>query len=224
MDYTLDVGTGFECLDDMLKVSRDFKAIMLSSQKDKNLELESKKRRVESYLQKPVEFEELVQVIEFIKDRYAKVTWVRNKVAEVSPEAVEVAMGSMLACRALVEEVGTVAGVRHEGKNVVYMVGVAGLVSGSSYMVVKERDLPIIFPSMHGCTSDVVALEVLNVIVGDIISCLNREDLSLGMRLTPAVLINGSDISLDTILDKVLRIKVGVSGCEFMLYVNIQRD
>lgn len=104
------------------------------------------------------------------------------------------------------------------------MVGVAGLVSGSSYMVLKERDLSVIFPIMHGCTSDVVALEVLNVIVGDIISRLNREDLSLGMRLTPAVLINGSDISLDTILDKVLRIKVKVSGCEFMLYVNIQRD
>ncbi|SFI32678.1 Chemotaxis phosphatase CheX [Tindallia magadiensis] len=201
MDMTIPGTDGIECTEAVKKIHPDARVIMISSMKDDAIVKRSKKAGASGYVQKPVDPEELKNVIHRITSEEEML----QELLELSNDAFQ---------EALMDNINRFSGEKAEGvaiegsfkesKGVSVVIGVIGAFNGRFVMDFSYQTgvkiVEKVLQQDSASLDDVLnmAAEIANMIAGNACSTINRMKPFYDLRLAPPTVYHGDSLVLSS--------------------------
>lgn len=199
MDMTLLGTDGFECTKAIHKIDPSIKVIVVSSMMDEEILYEAKKLHIVGYVQKPVDADELIRSIEQVVAVDELFLFLQDHYFAVFKEALMDGMNRMT--KSIItyqDEYRCEKEFQSKGYSII--IGVIGKFSGRLLLDLSEETANNIAKKMLrkdtvGRDEVIAALsEFTNIISGNACSTLNRQNQSLGLRVTPPSVLYGEHV------------------------------
>jgi len=200
MDIVMPGSDGFECSRSILLQDPSAKIILLSSMKDEETEIEAKRIGIAGYVQKPVESEHLIKVINNVLAPdvlYEKLTtWGINAFKEALSQNIT----SITKATSTITEKDRC--LKSASQEIIVVIGITGKYPGTIIIALEkesaEKMAEIVFRRVHKNQEEVIAMvaEFANVVGGVACSMLNKKEKELSLRVTPPSLFYGKSTEI----------------------------
>ena len=202
---TMDIGMpgadGFECSRELRLNDPKAKIILVSSMKDEETEAEAKRIGVLGYVQKPVDGETLLTVINNIMSPDSLFELLLNRGFETFKEVLAQNVTRMAKTPVQFAEVNSLD-VEYTSQGITTIIGIIGKYSGSMIMDLSvetaEKIAEAILRRPSKNREEVLAMvaELANIIAGIACSMLNKKEKALALRVSPPSMFHGNNAEI----------------------------
>ncbi len=224
MDMTIPGTDGLECTRAVHEIDPNIKVVVVSSMMDEEIIKKAKENKVSGYVQKPVDADELITVIQRITANEELFYELEEIYFKVFKEAFSDNINRLTkTIPSHVDEIKTNENQISRGISAV--VGIIGKYSGTmiidlSHETAEEITKAVLKREVKGM-EEVLALvgEFSNIVSGNACSLLNRKNKIYGFRVAPPTIFHGESLTISkTISNSVSAIIKTVFG---EIYLNI---
>ena len=201
MDITMPGADGIECTNALHKINPKQKVVIVSSMMDEEIVRQARKARINGYVQKPIDAEELTLVLKRVmadeelftelESLYTTVfkealTDSSNKVFKSVPEyTAEVKNSDVQISRGISVVIGIIG--KYSGRMILDMSGeTARKMAGT---MLQGDDLPDEY------IVNIVG-EIANIVAGNACSLMNKTNILFGLRVAPPTIVYGEAITI----------------------------
>lgn len=201
MDMTLPGTDGLECTRAIHEIDPTIKVIVISSMMDEEIVEKAKKDRVSTYIQKPIDADELVSAIKRVMASEELYQVLQTEYLTVFKEALMDGLNRMTKTLLTYREEYTL-NEEYESAGMTVIVGIIGKFSGRMLIDLSketaENLAAAIFRREPKNHDEVVGAlgEFANIIAGNACSILNRKDKAFGLRLAPPSILFGDSVRI----------------------------
>lgn len=222
MDMTLPDGDGIACSREILKYVNDAKIIAISSMMDEEIIKEATDVGIKSYLQKPVNQEELNASIERLFEGEELYDILKNNFEDAFKESIFSFLKREIGGEIVVADNSLISATRNSS-GISVTIGIIGRHSGRCVIDMSEETSlnmtkKILQDDGQSIDTAIAFMsEFTNIVTGNACSLLNGLNRSFGLRVSPPTVFRGNDItiSLGDFLNKSYIIKTDL-GDVFM--------
>jgi len=201
MDIAMPGADGFECSRELRLHDPKAKIILVSSMKDEETELEAKRIGVSGYVQKPVDGENLIKIINNVLSPDSMYEQLLARGLDTFKEALAQNVTRMAKTPVtFVDEKDINAQYMSQG--VTTVIGIIGQSSGTMIMDLSiesaEKIAEAILRRPSKSREEVLAMvaELANIIAGIACSMLNKKDKAYALRVSPPSLFHGNSAEI----------------------------
>lgn len=200
MDLTMPDIDGFESIKLLRKINPDFNSIMISSLKDDDLVRESKKLKINDYLQKPLKEEELLKSIQNVLNVHDNFKLLISEEGEVFRESFKDAMMELSRIRINFADVDFK--LNEDDFSFAAVAGITGSFPGRFIIALSEESLSkltrnVLKDENPSCQQKGNLLaEIANIIAGNACSILNMRERNYKFRLSSPSVFYGKDLRI----------------------------
>ena len=197
MDIAMPGADGFECSRELRRIDPKAKIILVSSMKDEESEAEAKRIGVSGYVQKPVDGENLIQVMKNVMSPDALFDQLVERGLETFKEALAQNVTRMAKTPVLFKTVES-SDVPYISQGLTTVIGLIGQSTGTMIMDLSMECAEKITEAMlrrpAKSREEVLAMvaELANIIGGIACSMLNKKDKAFALRVSPPSLFHGN--------------------------------
>jgi DNA-binding NarL/FixJ family response regulator len=199
MDMTLPGTDGLECTRAVHEIDNNIKVIVISSMMDDEIVKEAKANRVSAYIQKPVDADELVTVINRVMASDELYELLKDEYFIIFKEALMDSLNRMTkTIPTYKQEFATNKEFASDGITII--IGISGKFSGRMLLDLS-RDTAhnlaaAIFRREPKSDDEMMAVlgEFANIISGNACSMLNKKNKALGLRVAPPSILHGESV------------------------------
>lgn len=202
MDLTMPEFNGFESIKLLRIIDTNFKSVMISSLKDDELTEESKKLKINGYIQKPVKEDELINTIKSIINYDKNYYELLDEHQAVFKESFADAVNSMTRTTVSFKEKNAEEVKFSMGFAVA--IGIIGTFPGRFFLDMSNKTLTAFTRSITGEESDSseekahFISEFANIVAGNACSLLNLTDKNYKFRLSSPTVFYGEELTVST--------------------------
>jgi len=202
MDLTMPEINGFDSIKLLRTIDPNFKSIMISSLKDEDLTEESKKLKINGYVQKPVKEDELINTIKNIINFDKNYLELLDEHQAVFQESFVDAVNSMTRTRVSFKEKKEEEIKFSMGFAVA--IGIIGTFPGRFFLDMSNKTLTAFTRSITGEESNSseekahFISEFANIVAGNACSLLNLTDKNYKFRLSSPTVFYGEELTVST--------------------------
>lgn len=199
MDMTLPGTDGLECTRAVHEIDKNIKVIVVSSMMDDEIVNEAKLNKVSAYIQKPVDPEELVTVINRVMATEELFEQLETEAFPVFKEALLDNMNRMTKTIISYREEHT-RNKEYESRGMTIIIGIIGKFSGRMLIDLSKDTANNIAVSLlrrePKNRDEIIAAisEFANIISGNACSLLNRKNKAFGLRVAPPSVLYGDSV------------------------------
>lgn len=199
MDMTLPGTDGFECIRAIGEIDENIKVIVISSMMDDEIVKKAKKHNVSSYIQKPIDPDELITAINGITAVEELYQLLQEEYFIIFKEALLDGFNRMT--KTLItykEEYSDTKEYQSEGMTII--IGIIGNFSGRMLLdfskdVAKKMASAILRKESVTKDEAVAVLgEFANIVSGNACSILNQKNKAFGFRVAPPTILHGDSV------------------------------
>lgn len=200
MDIAMPGKDGFECSKELLLYDKSAKIILVSSMKDEETELEAKRIGVSGYVQKPVDEENLMRIINKVIEPDTLYQQVEGWAQEIFKETLSQSITRMTKATATITE--KEAKQKNVSQGITVIIGIIGMYSGMIItdlsVETAEKITEVILRRPAKNQDEVLSMvaEFANVVGGIACSMLNKKEKSLSFRVAPPSVSFGESIQI----------------------------
>lgn len=228
MDMTLLGTDGFECTKAIHKIDPSIKVIVVSSMMDEEILYEAKKLHIAGYIQKPVDAEELIRNIERVLAVDELFAFLQENYFPVFKEALMDGMNRMTKTILQYQDEYR-CDKEFQSKGYSIIIAMIGKFSGRLLLDLAEETAENIAKKMLRKDfverDQIIAAmsEFTNIISGNACSILNRQNKSLGLRVTPPSVLYGEHLLVSVPNYETMTANASSECGAIMLNVGFQR-
>ncbi|KNZ41242.1 response regulator [Acetobacterium bakii] len=223
MDMTLPDGDGIECSKEILKNTNDAKIIAISSMMDEEIIKNALDVGIKTYLQKPVNQNELDAAIERLFEGEELYDILKNNYEDAFKESIFSFLKREIGGEILIDDNALTSAATRNSSGISVTIGIIGRHSGRCVIDMSEDTAlnmtkKILQDDGQSIDTAIAFIsEFTNVVAGNACSLLNGLNRSFGLRVSPPTVFRGNDItiSLGDFLNKSYIIKTDL-GDVFM--------
>ena len=228
MDMTLPGTDGLECTRAVHEIDENIKVIVVSSMMDEEIVKKAKENKVSAYIQKPVDADELITVINRVMATEELYQLLEEEYFVVFKEAMMDTLNRMTkTIPAYKDEYRT--NKEFESKGITIIIGISGKFSGR-VLIDLSKDTAIrlaaaIFNRELKNDDEMIAVlgELTNIISGNACSLLNKKNKALGLRVAPPSILHGDSVLISAPSLNTTTVIADTDFGELMLNVGFQR-
>ncbi len=228
MDMTLPGTDGIECTRAVHEIDENIKVIVVSSMMDEEIVKKAKENKVSAYIQKPVDADELITVINRVMATEELYQLLEEEYFVVFKEAMMDTLNRMTkTIPAYKDEYRT--NKEFESKGITIIIGISGKFSGR-VLIDLSKDTAIrlaaaIFKRELKNDDEMMAVlgELTNIISGNACSLLNKKNKALGLRVAPPSILHGDSVLISAPSLNTTTVIADTDFGELMLNVGFQR-
>lgn len=228
MDMTLPGTDGLECTRAVHEIDENIKVIVVSSMMDEEIVKKAKENKVSAYIQKPVDADELITVINRVMATEELYQLLEEEYFVVFKEAMMDTLNRMTkTIPAYKDEYRT--NKEFESKGITIIIGISGKFSGR-VLIDLSKDTAIrlaaaIFNRELKNDDEMMAVlgELTNIISGNACSLLNKKNKALGLRVAPPSILHGDSVLISAPSLNTTTVIADTDFGELMLNVGFQR-
>lgn len=228
MDMTLPGTDGLECTRAVHEIDQNIKVIVVSSMMDEEIVKKAKENKVSAYIQKPVDADELITVINRVMATEELYQLLEEEYFVVFKEAMMDTLNRMTkTIPAYKDEYRT--NKEFESKGITIIIGISGKFSGR-VLIDLSKDTAIrlaaaIFNRELKNDDEMMAVlgELTNIISGNACSLLNKKNKALGLRVAPPSILHGDSVLISAPSLNTTTVIADTDFGELMLNVGFQR-
>lgn len=228
MDMTLPGTDGIECTRAVHEIDENIKVIVVSSMMDEEIVKKAKENKVSAYIQKPVDADELITVINRVMATEELYQLLEEEYFVVFKEAMMDTLNRMTkTIPAYKDEYHT--NKEFESKGITIIIGISGKFSGR-VLIDLSKDTAIrlaaaIFKRELKNDDEMMAVlgELTNIISGNACSLLNKKNKALGLRVAPPSILHGDSVLISAPSLNTTTVIADTDFGELMLNVGFQR-
>ena len=228
MDMTLPSTDGIECTHAVHEIDENIKVIVVSSMMDEEIVKKAKENKVSAYIQKPVDADELITVINRVMATEELYQLLEEEYFVVFKEAMMDTLNRMTkTIPAYKDEYRT--NKEFESKGITIIIGISGKFSGRVLIdLSKETAIRLaaaIFNRELKNDDEMMAVlgELTNIISGNACSLLNKKNKALGLRVAPPSILHGDSVLISAPSLNTTTVIADTDFGELMLNVGFQR-
>lgn len=228
MDMTLPGTDGLECTRAIHEIDENIKVIVISSMMDDEIMNEAKKNKVSAYIQKPIDADELVMMINRVMASEELYQFLEKEYFAVFKEALMDSLNKMTkTLLTYKEEYSSSQECKSAGVTVI--IGIIGKFSGRMFIDLSKETAhniaTAIFRREPKNNDEMVAVlgEFTNIITGNACSILNRKNKALGLRLAPPSILSGDSVLISAPTFKTNTAKAETNFGELLLNVGFKK-
>ena len=228
MDMTLPGTDGLECTRAVHEIDENIKVIVVSSMMDEEIVKKAKENKVSAYIQKPVDADELITVINRVMATEELYQLLEEEYFVVFKEAMMDTLNRMTkTIPAYKDEYRT--NKEFESKGITIIIGISGKFSGRVLIdLSKETAIRLaaaIFNRELKNDDEMIAVlgELTNIISGNACSLLNKKNKALGLRVAPPSILHGDSVLISAPSLNTTTVIADTDFGELMLNVGFQR-
>jgi len=201
MDIAMPEADGFEVSRALLRNDPKAKIILSSSMKDEETELEAKRVGISGYVQKPVEADNLFEVIRKVLSPDTLFQELLSRGLDTFKEALSQNITRMAKTSVSFIEDAEIDDP-YQSKGVTTIIGIIGQYTGTMILdlsfEVAEKIAETILKRPAKNPEEVLAMvsELANIIGGIACSMLNKREKALGLRVSPPSMFHGNSAEL----------------------------
>lgn len=197
MDIAMPGADGFECSRELRMHDPKAKIILVSSMKDEETEAEAKRIGVSGYIQKPIDAETLVKVINNIMSPDSLYEKLMERGFDTFKEALAQNVTRMAKTPVAFTEMG-ITDDPYMSQGITTVIGIIGQSTGTMIMDLSiesaEKIAEAILRRPAKNRDEVLAMvsELANIIAGIACSMLNKKEKAFSLRVSPPSLFHGN--------------------------------
>ncbi|MBC8016709.1 MAG: response regulator [Sporomusaceae bacterium] len=197
MDIAMPGADGFECSRELRLIDPKAKIILCSSMKDEETESHAKRIGVSGYVQKPVDGETLIKVIQNIMSPDSLFDQLMERGLETFNEALAQNVTRMAKTPVTFSAMDT-HDTHYMSQGITTVIGIIGQSTGTMIMDLSaetaENIAEAILRRPAKNREELLAMvsELANIIAGIACSMLNKKDKAYGLRVSPPSLFHGN--------------------------------
>ncbi len=228
MDMTLPGTDGLECTRAIHKIDENIKVIVISSMMDDEIIKEAKENKVSGYLQKPIDPDELVALIEKIKSGGELFEELKKTYFDTFKEALA---GTMNRFTKTIAEFGDskAASKVEVSRGVSVIIGITGNFTGRMILDLSIETAENMAKTMlRKDPKDVeeglkAIAEFTNIIAGNACSMLNRKHKAYGLRVAPPIIFYGKCVNIAQVMLETVSVPISTKFGDMGLNVGFKR-
>jgi DNA-binding NarL/FixJ family response regulator len=199
MDMTLPGTDGFECTRAIHEIDENIKVIVVSSMMDEEIVNEAKKNKVSAYIQKPIDPDELITVINRVMASEELYQFLKEEYFAVFKEALMDSLNRMTKTALTYEEEFS-SKKEYESEGMTIIVGIIGKFAGRMLLDLSQETAENMAAAFlkrapKGSEETIAVLEEFaNIVSGNACSILNRKNKALGLRVAPPSILHGDSV------------------------------
>ncbi|MCY6371671.1 response regulator [Clostridium ganghwense] len=228
MDMTIPGTDGLECTRAIHSIDKNIKVVVVSSMMDEEIVKKAKENKVAGYIQKPVDSDELITVIERImatEELFYELEQIYFKVFKEALSDNINRLTKTIPCYANEIKYNHT----ESSRGISAVVGIIGKYSGTmiidlSYEAAKdmaEVALKREVENMEECLAMIG--EFANIVAGNACSILNHKNKILGLRVAPPTLFHGTSLNISKTMLKTISVVANTEFGEMYLNVGFKR-
>ncbi len=228
MDMTLPGTDGLECTRAVHEIDENIKVIVVSSMMDDEIVKEAKRNKVSAYIQKPVDADELVTVINRVMASEELYQSLKEEYFVIFKEAMMDSLNRMT------KTIPTYQQEYHtnkefESKGMTIIIGISGKFSGRMLLDLSKETAnhlaAAVFRRAPKNDDETMALlgEFANIVSGNACSILNKKNKALGLRVAPPSILHGDSVLISAPSLKTTTAIAETGFGELLLNVGFQR-
>lgn len=228
MDMTLPGTDGLECTRAVHEIDENIKVIVVSSMMDEEIVKKAKENKVSAYIQKPIDADELITVINRVMATEELYQLLEEEYFVVFKEAMMDTLNRMTkTIPAYKDEYRT--NKEFESKGITIIIGISGKFSGRVLIDLSKetatRLAAAIFNRELKNDDEMMAVlgELTNIISGNACSLLNKKNKALGLRVAPPSILHGDSVLISAPSLNTTTVIADTDFGELMLNVGFQR-
>lgn len=227
MDLTMPEINGFESIKLLRTIDSNFKSVMISSLKDEELFEESKKLKINAYLQKPVKEDELVNTIKNIINYDQNYYELLEEHQDIFKESFADAVNSMTRTRVSFREK-----MEDEIKfsmGFAVAIGIIGTFPGRFFLDMSNDTLSAFTKSITGDETEDpeekahFISEFANIVAGNACSLLNLTGKNYKFRLSSPTVFYGEELTVSTANLKTFMVSAETEFGEIIIGTSFSR-
>jgi DNA-binding NarL/FixJ family response regulator len=199
MDMTLPGTNGLECTRAIHEIDKEIKVIVISSMMDDEIVNQAKKNRVSAYIQKPVDGDELIAVINRVMAIEELFQSLKEHYFTAFKEALMDSLNRMTKTLLTYNKEYTCKD-EYESGGMTTIVGIIGQFSGRMLLDLSMETATRLAAAMlkrepKSMDETIAAIgELANIVSGNACSILNRKSKALGLRVAPPSTLHGESV------------------------------
>lgn len=199
MDMTLPGTDGLECTRAVHEIDENIKVIVISSMMDEEIVNDAKKNKVSAYIQKPVDPDELITVINRVMASEELYKFLKEEYFAVFKEALMDSLNRMTKTALTYEEEFS-SKKEYASEGMTIIVGIIGKFAGRMLLDLSketaENMAAAFFKRAPKNNEETIAVleEFANIVSGNACSILNRKNKALGLRVAPPSILHGDSV------------------------------
>lgn len=197
MDIAMPGADGFECSRELRANDPKVKIVLISSMKDEDLEVEAKRVGVCGYIEKPIDGEKLINVIENVLSPDVLFEELMERGFATFKEALSQNITRMAKTTVHFTPIECAQSL-YVSQGVTAVIGIIGQSSGTMIMDLSvetaEKVTEALLKRPAKNKEEVLAMvgELANIVSGVACSMLNKKDKAFGLRVSPPSLFHGN--------------------------------
>ena len=201
MDIAMPGADGFECSRELRLNDPKAKIILVSSMKDEETEAQAKRIGVSGYIQKPVDGETLLKVIQNVMSPDVLFEQLLERGIETFKEALAQNITRMAKTPVTFMPVDS-PDTKYMSQGITTVIGIIGQSSGTMIMDLADETAEKIAVALLRRPSknkeEVLAMvaELANIVAGIACSMLNKKDKAFGLRVSPPSMFHGNNAEI----------------------------
>jgi len=197
MDIAMPGADGFECSRELRLLDPKAKIILCSSMKDEETEMEAKRIGISGYVQKPIDSENLINVIRKVLAPDTLYEQLLERGLETFKEALSQNVTRMAKIPVEFKNV-ELSDEKYMSQGITTVIGIIGQYSGSMIMDLSPESAEKIAESLlHRPTKNheellAMVAELANIIAGIACSMINKKEKAYALRVSPPSIFHGN--------------------------------
>jgi len=199
MDMTLPGTDGLECTRAIHDIDKNIKVVVVSSMMDDEIVKKAKKNKVSAYIQKPVDADELVTVINRVMASDELYHFLDENYFIVFKEALMDSFNKMTKTIPAYKQ-EYCSNNEFESDGITIIIGISGKFSGRMLLDLSKETAKqltaAIFRREPKNDDEMMAVlgEFANIVSGNACSMLNKKNKALGLRVAPPSILHGDSV------------------------------
>lgn len=228
MDMTLPGTDGLECTRAVHEIDENIKVIVVSSMMDEEIVKEAKKNKVSAYVQKPIDAEDLMTVINRVMASEELYHQLEEEYFVVFKEALMDCLNRMTKTIPEYEKEFFTSN-EYESDGMTIIIGISGKFSGRMLLDLSleaaNKFVLAVLKREPKSNDEVMAVlgEFANIISGNACSVLNRKNSALGLRVAPPAILHGENVLISAPSFKTTNVIANTAFGQILLNVGFQR-
>lgn len=228
MDITMPGADGFQCTKEVHNIDPNIKVIIASSMMDDEIIKKAKDHKVVGYVQKPIDEEELITVINRVMENEELFQQLQSRYFLIFKEAFSDTLNRMTKTIANYKD-ESISNETLNSRGLSVAIGIIGKYSGRMILDMSiDTAMALTKTTLkRECknTNEVIALisEFANIVAGNACSIMNRENKILGLRVSPPSAFYGESLNVSSALFKTTSVSVDTAFGEIFLNVGFNR-
>ena len=201
MDMTMPGTDGLECTRAVHEINRDIRVVVISSMMDDEIVSQAKKNRVSGYIQKPVDEEDLIAMIERVMLAEELFNTLKIEYFEVFKDALRDGLNRLTKTLIKYEEEYTCDN-EYTVEGIAVMIGIIGEFPGKMLINISKTAAHVLATTVlrrePKSNEEIVETmsEFANIVAGNACSVINKRNRAYGLRVSPPSVLSGENMRI----------------------------